>query len=267
MRIVTLERKPLHRVRYTNAAKRGGVETASLEILQATVDTLPQGVQGLLATSDLQGVVAPRELGGETCLLGEHLPDELSNLASEGLFPNPAALGAILAGDLYSAPAGDVRGATGDVRGVWNAFAQTFSWVAGVPGNHDLFGSDRDMRRFAAQQNVHLLDCNVVLIGDTPIGGVGYIIGDPTRPGRRHHDDYVAALSLVLEQRPQVLVLHSGPHGDRAQRGSSEIREVLLNAPPLLVICGHSHWDSPLHELDNGTQVINVDARAVLLSR
>lgn len=267
MRILELQQKPLHRLRYTNAAKRGGVETSSLEVLRATVDSLPQGVQGVLATSDLQGVVAPWEYGGETCLLGEYLPEALSNLASEGKFPNPASLGAVLAGDLYSAPGGDERGATGDVRSVWAAFASSFSWVVGVAGNHDLFGSDREMRRFAAEPKVHLLDGAAVLVGQTRIGGVGYIIGDPARPGRRRHDDYMALVELVLEQRPEVLVLHNGPPGDRTQRGVAEIREALVHAPPLLVICGHTDWDSPLHELANGSQILNVHARAVLLCK
>ncbi|HEY6729157.1 MAG TPA: metallophosphoesterase [Polyangiaceae bacterium] len=267
MRVLELERKPLHRLSYTNAAKRGGVETASLEILQATVDVLPQGVQGLLATGDLQGVVAPFEYGGENCLLGEHLPEVLSELSSDGRFPNTASVGAVLAGDLYSAPAGDERGATGDVRSVWAAFASCFSWVAGVAGNHDLFGSERDRRRFTAQPNVHLLDGTAVLLGQTRVGGVGYIIGDPAKPGRRHREDYLAALELVLEHRPELLVLHSGPSGDRTQRGAAEIRQVLVEAPPLLVICGHTAWDDPLHELANGSQILNVHARAVLLRK
>ncbi|MFZ5893585.1 MAG: metallophosphoesterase family protein [Myxococcota bacterium] len=266
MRILELKQKPIHRVRYTNAAKRGGVATGQLEVLRATVDTLPEGVRGLLATSDLQGVVAPWQLGGETVLLGEHLPEHFSELSSDGSFPNPATLGAILAGDLYSAPGGDVRGATGDVRSVWNAFAQHFSWVVGVAGNHDLFGSNRDAARFAAQPNVHLLDGEALLLGDARIGGIGYIIGDPAMVGRRDRDDYLAALSLVLEQRPEILILHNGPHGDWRQRGDVDIRDAILSAPPLLVICGHSHWDAPLHELENGTQILNVDARAVLLA-
>lgn len=267
MRILGLEKKPLERLRYTNAAKRGGVETASLEILRASVDSLPEGVQGLLATSDLQGVVAPWEYGGETCLLGEYLPEALSAWAGDGRFPNPATLGVVLAGDLYSAPAGNVRGATGDVRSVWAAFAASFSWVVGVAGNHDLFGSERDLRRFTAQPGVHLLDGDSVVVGQTRIGGVGYIIGDPKKPGRRDLDDYMAALDLVLEQRPEVLVLHSGPPGDRAQRGVAEIRERLLKAPPLLVICGHTDWDYPLYELANGSQILNAHARAVLICR
>jgi Icc protein len=267
MRILGLEKKPIERLRYTNAAKRGGVETSTLEVLRATVDTLPEGVLGLLATSDLQGVVAPWEYGGETCLLGEYLPEAMSAWAGDGLFPNPATLGAVLAGDLYSAPAGDVRGASGDVRSVWAAFAGSFSWVVGVAGNHDLFGSDRDLRRFTAQPGVHLLDGESVVLGQTRFGGVGYIIGDPARPGRRELDDYMAAIDLVLEQGPEVLVLHNGPPGDRSQRGVAEIRERLLNAPPLLVICGHTDWDFPLHDLANGSQILNVHARAVLICK
>jgi hypothetical protein len=267
MRILELEPKPAHRVRYINAKKGGGVETDQLEILRAKVDVLPHGVQGLFATSDLQGVVTPWKLGGGTCLLGEHLPEELSELSRDGRFPPPATLGAVLAGDLYSAPAGDKRGATGDVRSVWSAFANCCSWVVGVAGNHDLFGSDDELREFIAEPQVHLLDGESVQLGNTRFGGVGYVIGDAAKPGRRDRDDYLAALSLVLEQRPEVLVLHSGPSGDEGQRGSAELREVLLTAPPLLVICGHCHWDSPLHELDNGSQILNVDARAVLLSR
>jgi 3',5'-cyclic-AMP phosphodiesterase len=266
MRILEIENKPLHRLRYTNAAKRGGVESSMFEIIGAKVDTLPAGVSGILATSDLQGVVTPWHLGGETCLLGEHLPVELMEQADQGRFPDPVRLGAILAGDLYSAPAGDKRGATGDVRSVWNAFRQTFSWVIGVAGNHDLFGSVKDALRFAAQPALNLLDCELTTQGGLPIGGIGYIIGDPEKTGRRDRDDYLAALELVLQQHPQVLVLHNGPPGDRSQRGNSEIGKVLLQYNPVLVICGHSHWDSPLYELSNGTQVLNVDARAVLLS-
>ena len=267
MRILKLEPKPAHRVRYTNAAKGGGTETAQLEILRAKVDSLPDGVQGLFAASDLQGVVAPWKLAGRTCLLGEHLPEELSELSSDGRFPAPATLGAVLAGDLYSAPAGDKRGATGDVRSVWNAFAERCSWVVGVAGNHDLFGSEEDLRGFTARPNIHLLDGETAELGSTRFGGVGYVIGDPGKTGRRDRDDYLAALSLVLEQRPEILVLHSGPPGDTTQRGSAEILDALSSAPPALVICGHCHWDSPLHELDNGSQILNVDGRGVLLSR
>ncbi len=266
MRILELARKPVHRLRYINAARRGGTESALLEVLRADVDALPEGVKGLIATSDLQGVVAPSRFA-EPRLLGEHLPEEFATLATSGQFPNLASIGAVLAGDLYAAPTGDQRGATGDVRSVWSAFAGACSWVVGVAGNHDTFGSTEQARSFERQPRVHLLDCGSVVLGGTRFAGVGYVPGDPARVGRREEDDYQTALELVLEQRPDVLVLHSTPAGDDGQRGSSAIRELLLRFPPLLVICGHCHWDDPLHELPNGTQVLNVDARVVLLAR
>ncbi|MEZ0230001.1 MAG: hypothetical protein ACAI25_15360 [Planctomycetota bacterium] len=35
----------------------------------------------------------------------------------------------------------------------------------------------------------------------------------------------------------------------------------------LLVVCGHCHWEDPLGRLNDHVQVLNVDARAVLLLR
>ena len=40
-----------------------------------------------------------------------------------------------------------------------------------------------------------------------------------------------------------------------------------LGGQPTLVICGHVHWDRPLVALASGPQLLNVDARVVLLER
>jgi hypothetical protein len=45
------------------------------------------------------------------------------------------------------------------------------------------------------------------------------------------------------------------------------LRQVLESLPPALVVCGHDHWDSPLTTLDNGSQVLNVAGRVVVLRR
>jgi hypothetical protein len=63
------------------------------------------------------------------------------------------------------------------------------------------------------------------------------------------------------------VVLHNGPDVPGQDPGVAFIREVLLAFPPTLVVCGHCHWRQPLQELANGTQVLNVDGRAVLLRR
>ena len=58
-------------------------------------------------------------------------------------------MGLLLCGDLYVRPALDARGGLGDVRPVWRAFARHFRWVAGVPGNHDAFGTPSERTAFA----------------------------------------------------------------------------------------------------------------------
>src|SRR5512145_3024463 len=147
MRVLDIEPRPIHRILYTNAAKRGGVEAATLPVHRVRVDAPLGDTRALLLTSDLQGVVFSRHRGGEGRLLGEELADVAWDIAEEHGLPPPSASGAILAGDLYSAPAGDKRGATGDVRPVWSAFAGSFAWVAGVAGNHDEFGTGRELER------------------------------------------------------------------------------------------------------------------------
>lgn len=65
-----------------------------------------------------------------------------------------------------------------------------------------------------------------------------------------------------------MLLLHEGPEVPGTNlRGNAVIREAVEPWSRLLVICGHCHWDAPLATLARGTQVLNVDARAVLLRR
>lgn len=186
-------------------------------------------------------------------------------LADEGTLPYPERTGVILAGDLYSAPAANKRGATGDVREVWLAWAKHYRWVCGVQGNHDLFGDKKEQQRFQNTDALHLLDAEICELDGMRFGGVGKIIGDPKKKGRKSESDFLAELELVTEREPDVLVLHQGPDASRRQRGDERVRRVLEHRPPGLTICGHVHWTDPLAETAFG-QVLNVDARAVVLS-
>lgn len=285
MRILSLEDEPIARLPYVNAASGGGRVSAVLPILAGTVDVLPAGISALLVASDLQGVV--READG-TVLLGQALAEALPGLADAGHLPDPGEVGALLCGDLYAAPGGDVRGATGDVRAVWEAFAAGCRWVSGVAGNHDLFdgekvaaralsrpGAERwdrgavrhGARRFAARPGMHLLDGQVVELDRLRIGGVSGIIGNTRKPNRREGSEFLALLAQVLEAAPQVLMLHQGPDGPGpGQRGEPEVRELIEAAGCApLVLCGHCHWNEPLALLDGGVQVLNADARVVVL--
>jgi hypothetical protein len=240
---------------------------AELPILSGTVDALPGELMGLLVTSDLQGVAPLPSEGGALALLGQVLAEHLAGLAEAGELPPLRQIGVLLAGDMYSSPGGDQRGATGDVRRVWQAFTERFRWVAGVGGNHDLFGTQRERERFTTLPGVHFLDGTAAELDGLRIGGVSGIIGNPKKPGRRDEETFFDMLDRALFSRPELLVLHEGPDVPRTRRpGTARIRELIEVARrDLVVICGHAHWHEPLAQLDSGCQVLNVDARAVLL--
>lgn len=266
VRIVQIDREPLHTLAYLSAAQRGGSETRELPLLRARVDELPAQLDALLVTSDLQGRAALAEAGGALRLLGERLAEDYVELAALDLVPDPADTGVLLAGDLYAAPAADRMGATGDVRDVWRAFAARFRWVAGVAGNHDLFGRPAEQARFADEPGIHLLDGDHVELDDLRFAGVGGICGQAGKPNRRPAQKFVAAIRQLHAARPHVLLLHEGPSGGPRQHGNAEVREA-LESRGALVVCGHCHWHDPLAELPSGRQILNVDGRAVLLVR
>lgn len=273
MRIIELDSSPFYEITFLNAARRGGVETQRLPLLRGRVDRLPDALDALLITSDLQGVAPSLSAGGANALLGEILAEEYERLAAQGMVPLPERTGVILAGDMYSAPAGDKRGASGDVREVWLTFAAAYRWVAGVGGNHDRFGSQREHAAFCSQPGIAFLDGAALDLDGICIAGVSGIIGNPDKPGRRTEEDFIETLNRALDQSPDILVLHEGPSGSDGQRGNPVIRETVeLGAVPL-TICGHSHWDTPMASIGDGRlyrdtrplQVLNVDARAVVL--
>lgn len=266
MRIVELEDAPLHRIDYADAAPGGGTQPRVLDVVRGRVEGLPRQLDALLVTSDLQGRARLASAGGAMHLLGEALAEEYAALAELDMVPPPSHTGVLLAGDLYAAPGADRMGATGDVRPVWDAFAAGFRWVAGVAGNHDLFGGPQEQSRFCRQPGVHLLDGGAAALDDLRVAGVGGICGSPGKPNRRPPEEFVAAVRRALVGRPHVMMLHEGPDGEPGQRGNPALRAALAGRR-ILVICGHVHWDRPLAELPGGAQVLNTDARAFVLER
>ncbi len=266
MRVLELTDRPIHRIQFLNAAKGGGSESQMLPLLAGRVDVLPEGLEALLVTSDLQGVVRS-STDKPTHLLGEALADVYVNLADQGLVPSPERTGVLLAGDLYAAPNGDKRGASGDVRSVWEAFARSFRWVAGVEGNHDRFGTAAEKLAMTSQPNIHLIDYGTIALETLRIGGVSGIMGDPAKPGRRDTKEFLAALKLTLEAQPDLLLLHQGPTGAGAQLGDAQVTELMGRYESMLTVCGHVHWEQPLAALNGSMQVLNVDCRAIVLTR
>jgi len=83
---------------------------------------------------------------------------------------------------------------------------------------------------------------------------------------RRTEKDFLASIETMVTPPPDVLLLHEGPSGSTAQQpGNAEVRALLESRAPVLTFCGHGHWDDPVSPLGNG-HVVNVDARAVILS-
>ena len=270
MRILEIS-DPVTVIPFLNAGRgRGDFYVDQLPIHEALVDRLPDGIQAIVAAADLQGRERFQDsLGGPLRLLGEILPDRLRDevLASRGVSPDQS--GVLLAGDFYTVPDLSRRGGTGDVTAIWQAFADEFAWVAGVAGNHDMFGDSHD-RVPRLTECCHYLDGESVNIGGSLIAGIGGIVGNPRRPRRRSQDDYLAALDSLLQRKPEVVLMHDGPDADGPSfrfRGSAAIREMIERHGPRLVVRGHAHWSQPLVELARGVQVLNVDARVVILSQ
>ena len=79
---------------------------------------------------------------------------------------------------------------------------------------------------------------------------------------------YMRAEPLSGKRRPDVVVMHEGPDvSSQDLPGLAAIREALESAPKTLVVRGHAHWPQPLGALENGTQILNVDARVVIFQR
>jgi 3',5'-cyclic-AMP phosphodiesterase len=261
LEVQAIDPDPIGVVRYLNAARGGGTEATRLVIERGALRGLPPGLDAIIATSDLQGVVPDARTDARTrvsTLLGCAVAEALEELAFDEVVPAAERTGVVLAGDLYSVPGADKRGGFGDVAEVWAAFAERFAWVAGVAGNHD------DTSGVAGAANVHLLDASVIEVQGLRIGGVGLIAGNPAKRGRRSEEDQLERLELVAAAEVDLLLCHEGPSGDAEQHGHAQIRELLEEYEVPLTICGHVHWGDPLARHRAG-QILNVDARVIVL--
>jgi 3',5'-cyclic-AMP phosphodiesterase len=268
MRIIKIEEAPLVELPYLNASRGGsGFNEESLSVLVGTVDRLPKGVDALVVTSDLQGREHFQFQSGPTLrLLGEWLPKVLRESILPLIGQPVEKVGVLLCGDFYTVPNLDKRGGSGDVTSVWNEFGDHFTWVAGVAGNHDTFGaSGSEPPKF--RSHLHFLDCNRKTICGLDIAGISGIIGDPKRAWRKSAESFERFLHLLASRPCDILLMHDGPDvAEHGYNGTPSIREALKHLDRPLVIRGHTHWDQPMAELQNGLQVLNVDSRVVLLT-
>jgi Icc-related predicted phosphoesterase len=266
MRILSIT-EPIVEIPFLNAGKgAGGYYVDSLPVHDAIVDELPSGLDAIVATADLQGrETFDGKYAGPPRLLGEVLPSILANEVYP-LFDQPfERTAALLAGDFYTVPNLDKRGGSGDVTSVWNAFGERFDWVAGVAGNHDTFGSERDdIPQFPSF--MHYLDNHRVELDGMKIAGLGGIVGNPKRLQRKTEEQYLEQLADVIGEPTDVLIMHDGPNAPEQRfRGNSQVRWLIEEMKPSLVVRGHAHWAQPLVQLTPDVPVLNVDARCVIM--
>jgi len=241
-------REPTSALIYHCADRDGQTKERLLPCHEVIVDSLPDVVDTLIATADLQG----REKQLPHRLLGEVVSEELRGKLE------PSRSGVLLAGDFYANEAADKRGASGEVDSVWHSFFKHYRWTVGVLGNHD--------RLKDSIEATALLDGQVLEKDGLRIGGISGIIGKAGRLLRRELKSYLEILEAILSSSPDIVVLHESPAHDRPERrGNPHIAALLARSNPVLVVCGHCYWPSPLIELENGTQILNVDSRLCLL--
>ena len=266
MRIQTITLQPIHKISYLQATSDGTAEIAELPILQGFVEALPPTIDSIVCVSDLQGIGITHQLSQEPKLLGELLAEELPDLL-ESLRVSPLHTGIVLAGDFYSSPQANQRGVSGDVRQVWNAFRQRFGWVAGVLGNHDQLGATpAELNRFVQQPNLFYLDGTTCSVAGLSIAGISGIIGNPTKPLRRSADEYLSMLARLRQTKPDLIILHPSPSVPKSHYlGADELGAAYERQEYPLTVCGHISWPQPLAELQNGTQILNIDSRAIIL--
>ncbi len=233
-----------------------------LEIQKGYIEGLPEKIDALIVTSDLQGGIIENE---KSYLLGEKLPDFLASLLTEK-FPtlDKAKIMVILCGDLYATL--DKRGGLGDVKNVWRKFKEHFANVVGVAGNHDDFGEQQQFESFKREKGIVFLQKETKKVENIEISGISGIIGQSDKPNRVEKSNYLAILKKILLKQTDVVLLHQSPdYPNKSLDGEPEIRKVIENSPKNLIFCGHRNWNIPLVEFQNGSQVMNVDKRVVIL--
>ena len=222
---------------------------------------MPDGIEAIVATSDLQG----RETGGQNRLLGERISEELEELVSKGVVPPVGAV--LLAGDLYDYPDCHKLGGSGDVSPVWQAFSNAFPCVLGVHGNHDVVADELALQGDKQHPTI-ALDGDSYEVSGLSVAGVSGIIGKPTKNQRKTPEAFYALLDKALAKKNDILLLHHGPDNlSPRQRGDDNVRQRFEKSEQEgLVIFGHCHWEAEQMWVKQGKRdVLNVDGRVIVL--
>jgi Icc protein len=259
LRILEFNPCPFHALRYAVSSSI----TSSLPFHEALVDGLPDGLEAIIAAGDLQGSALVSAQPTDPGRLGALLASEICQFRKRGELPSTDATAILLAGDLQP------TAGSADVRDVWLTLADACRWIAGVAGNHDAFGPEQcgeDISQVFCRHGVHLLDNRIISIGSLRIAGLSGMVGTTGEPWVRREHDFALMAGALARLGPEILVLHDGPNvAETSLTGWPSVRRAIEAAPPTFILRGHDAWQTPLATLANGTQVVNVDERVVIL--
>ncbi len=113
LRILSIEATPFHVLPFLNVSSGRKAVRELLPFLRGQIEGLPDGLDALLVTADLQGRVRDACGNAVTRLLGESVAECVEELASQGLLPATNRIGVVLAGDFYCCEGLDKRGGSG----------------------------------------------------------------------------------------------------------------------------------------------------------
>jgi Icc-related predicted phosphoesterase len=261
---IAIENYPYWIVKKGGIDKNGNqtIQEVDLPIFLGKIAHLGENLDAIIATSDLQGIVKHDD---KEYLLGEKLPEFLS-IYLELEFPklDKNRIGILLCGDLYANL--EKRGVGGNVQNIWREFNKYFKWVVGVAGNHDDFGNIHEFNAFRNEQNIYYLHKDIQKIDRLNFGGISGIIGRSDKPQRVEEKEYLMSLKKMLLKQPSSILLHQSPDVKAEDlEGNEAIRKVIESSPQNLIFCGHSHWNKQLVVLENGTQIVNLDGKVLVL--
>ena len=233
-----------------------------LPIYKGMIEGLPQNIDSIIVTSDLQGICKFDSV--KMMLLGEVLAESLA-LIYDLDFPqiNPKKSWAFLCGDLYANL--EKRGSSGNPTKVWQAFATYFDRVIGIAGNHDDFQNGIDIVKNI--ENVYFLENEVFELDGLKIAGLSGIIGRKDKNFRLEENDYLKSFEKILKEQPDVVLTHLSPNIEESGfLGEVKMTQILEKYSENLLFCGHSHWDTqqPVM-LKNRTQILNADSKVFIL--
>ena len=215
VRVLSVEPQAMHEIAYRCTGTGKVCRVRTLTVLRGQVDVLPAPLQGLILTSDLQGMGLEND---DTGLLGEVLAEELADLSDQRLLPPRSAMGDLFAGDLYSTPEATGWGVSGDV---WPVCGPLENGSAGCAVfTATTIGLEQASLPSGAllflESGLHFLDADQIELDGLHVTGVGGIIGKPGRAQRHAEAEQRTRVQQDLERCP-------GPPGGSQGAGCARV--------------------------------------------